>query len=370
MFALGLIVNSGDLLDLKYVITTSENVTLSAKCVAKHLDLAGRSDIPVGIGTPFPAYADRGSVCGIPGLVGFALESECADVTLPFDYDGLSSMAQMIMDSGRDDWWYIVVGGQSTVRSLIEMYPEAAAKIDTLIVMAGNFCADFEPYPFVLAPTDETNIGCDPAAANFVLDGNVSPFNTVYYTPVVVADEIGGPDYIKIVEAAESGADPGAAATLEFYRAWSAAGRANPDLLIHAEANTYDPETESTPQFDPCAIMLALDVLADCDGPSRLATYDIGAVHFLEAGETLMQGNGTAIAAFSLLPDMFEIDVLPSQCPSLTPFTFDPASTPEEELPVTVALGYTSPEAKASFYADMAARMAGETPGCPDFYSY
>jgi len=106
--------------------------------------------------------------------------------------------------SDRDDWWYIVVGGQSTLK-----LPEASDKFSTLVVMGGNWCADFQPYPDVDAPTDETNIACDPAAANALVDSNFSPFDKIYYVPVVVADEI-GEDYIKIVEAANSGADKGA----------------------------------------------------------------------------------------------------------------------------------------------------------------
>lgn len=35
IFALGLLVNSGDLLDLQYVLTTSEDPLLSAQCVAQ-----------------------------------------------------------------------------------------------------------------------------------------------------------------------------------------------------------------------------------------------------------------------------------------------------------------------------------------------
>jgi hypothetical protein len=31
---------------------------------------------------------------------------------------------------------------------------------------------------------------------------------------------------------------------------------------------------------------------------------------------------------------------LPDQCPSLAEFSFDPADTPEEDMPVTVALGF------------------------------
>lgn len=156
-----------------------------------------------------------------------------------------------------------MVGGQSSVQALlVEMYPAAADKISTLIVMGGNWCSDFQPYPDVDAPTDETNIACDPGAANFVLDSTYSPFDKIYYVPVVVADEIGGEDYMKFVAAANSG-EVGAAATLEFYKARSEAERADPSLLIYLEAMTYDTETESTPQFDACAVMLALELLDD-----------------------------------------------------------------------------------------------------------
>jgi inosine-uridine nucleoside N-ribohydrolase len=141
IFALGLLVNSGDLLDLKYIVTTSEVPDLSAKCVTKQLEMSGRSDIPVGQGAFFPAYDQRGGVCGIPGLVGFALEGACKDVDLPYDEDGIAAVAKMIVDSGRSDWWYIVVGGQSSVKILIEEYPEAAAMINTLVIMGGNWCS-------------------------------------------------------------------------------------------------------------------------------------------------------------------------------------------------------------------------------------
>jgi hypothetical protein len=100
----------------------------------------------------------------IPGILGFGIEPACraafndtaaepADILIE---DGVAYAANLLMESDRDDWWYLVVGGQTSLQRLILEYPEAAAKIDTLIVMAGNWCADFEPYPDVMAPTDET----------------------------------------------------------------------------------------------------------------------------------------------------------------------------------------------------------------------
>lgn len=139
VFALGLLVNSLDLVDLKLVLATSDRPELSATCIAAHLELSGHSEIEVAVGSPFPDYSERGSVCAIEGILGFAMEPECNAYTgLPPIENGVEYMANMIMDSGRDDWWYLVVGGQSSLRALIETYPEAAAKVDTVIVMAGT----------------------------------------------------------------------------------------------------------------------------------------------------------------------------------------------------------------------------------------
>eukprot|EP00934_Nitzschia_sp_Nitz4_P003569 Nitzschia sp. Nitz4//scaffold66_size103028//32655//37048//NITZ4_004495-RA/size103028-processed-gene-0.116-mRNA-1//-1//CDS//3329556341//3559//frame0 len=362
VFALGLLVNSDDLLDLKAVVTTSENPELSAKCVAKHLDISLRGDIPVAVGAEFPDYSVRGGVCGIPGYLGFALEPECSDVDLPLESNGVEFLANMIMESGRDDWVYIAVGAQSTLMALIEDYPEVVEKIETLIIMGGNWCADFDPYPDVTAPTDETNIACDIPAANYVLDAGNAMFRNFYYIPVVVADVIGGEDYSRFVESAQSGDSPSATATLDFYQAWSDNAREDPDLLIYAEAWLYDPVTESTPQFDACAVMMALELLGDCE--PRISLYEFEGLHFLETGDDgLAPFPEQPRSAFSLWAGEFDGE-LPDQCPSLTPWTFETEDTPETEYPVMVGLGYYSAEAKASFFADMATRMAGEIPAC------
>jgi len=364
VFSLGLLANSGDLIDLQYVITTSENPALSAECVGKHLRSADYGNVPVGIGAELPPFGQRAGICDREGFLGFSLEEKCREgVDVSVDEDGISSVASLLEGSDRDDWWYIVVGGQTSLKKLVDDYPDAADKISTLIIMGGNWCSGFDPYPDVAAPTDETNISCDPAAANFILDKSSTNFEKVYYVPVVVADAIAGKDYIKIVEAGDSGADVGAAATIDFYKAWSAAARMDPDILVHAEAMQYDPETESTPQFDACAVMLALELLQDdsCEDRMSLYTFNSG-VHFSERGDPgLFEFPDTPRAGFSYVAEQQgnDISALPDQCPYLTDITFDPSETPEDEMPVTVALGYKSAEAKASFYTEMAERMAG-----------
>jgi inosine-uridine nucleoside N-ribohydrolase len=168
IFALGLLLNSQDIVDMQVVMATSEDPALSALCIAAQMELSGISladtDTVVAMGETLPPYEDRGSVCGIPGILGFGIEPICRgffnDTDPMIVEDGVDYVARLLIDSDRDDWWYLVVGGQTSLKRLIEQYPDAAAKIDTLVVMAGNWCADFEPYPGVMAPTDET-VRCD-----------------------------------------------------------------------------------------------------------------------------------------------------------------------------------------------------------------
>ncbi len=105
VFALDLIVNSNDLLDLKYVITTSEDPAQSAQCVAKHLDLAG-AVVSVGQRRALPDISLRAGVCYDNGFtkLGMPLADACNQGgPLPFDKDGVGALAQMLDESDRDD---------------------------------------------------------------------------------------------------------------------------------------------------------------------------------------------------------------------------------------------------------------------------
>jgi len=355
VFALGLIANSDDLLDLQYVITSGEHPERGAPCAAKHLSLANRGDVPVGVGRAPPNKAERGYPCKVN--LGFSLGDRCDEgLEENVDADGVAAVAELLNGSDSDDWWYIVLGGQTTLRALVDDYPEAASKISTLVVMGGNWCAGFDPYPGVSAPTDETNISCDPSSANAILDRDFAQFEQIYYVPAVVADIIQGEDYMKIIEAAGTGTYDGAATTIDFYKAWSIAGRADNTTLIYPEAWKYDPATQSTPQFDACAIMLALQLLDDESCEDRMSLFDFeDGVHFVEFGDET-----EVYVAFSLIPEsLIGMTELPDQCPSLTHFSFNPEATPEDESPVKVALGFASQDAKDSFYTEMAERIAG-----------
>jgi len=209
---------------------------------------------------------------------------------------------------------------------------------------------------------------------------------------VVTVQPLSGKDYMLIKDAA-SPSDPhyskGAHATIDFYEAWSVASRADPGLLIHKEAMTFDPAYESTPQFDAVAVMIAMDI-ARGDAGSRTAQYEFAnGVHFVTREEEelakehpeFFKGN-PAKAAYSLwsgdeasLNDKLgredKSNPISGKCQDLTQHYYDPSiappsssnsddpSLPPPPVPIKVALGFVSNETEKDFFHEMALRISG-----------
>jgi inosine-uridine nucleoside N-ribohydrolase len=341
-FALGLALQANDVFDLQMVMATSIEVDLSAKCMAEHVNLAGHPEVIVGQGAS-TKNVTRAGVCALDALVGFALRDKCINVTHPFEQDGVKAAAERIMDSNRDDWVYITTGPTTSVRALKEQFPEAAEKIDMMVVMGSNFCDEYEPYVGVPAPVQETNTACDPESMDIMssVDG---VGKNLFFTPVAINDALYQDDYAKVLQAANEGV-PGPKAMIDFYKAWSEAGRADDSLLIYAEAMAFDPEKESPPLWDPAAVMMAIQLLTEDTSDDYLDIYDVQGVDFDSS-------------AYTLLPESFNVTDLPDSCPSLVDAKF--TLSEENKRPAKVALGFTSTEAKEKFYREMARRMASE----------
>lgn len=399
IFAVGLLLQSTDVLDPRLILTTSEEPEWSANCVSQQV---ARSDldfeVTIAIGEALPPYSERGTVCGIPGLVGFALYETCAanpsQILPPPIPNGVEHAATMITESDRTDWTYIAVGGQTSLQKLIRDYPEAIDKIQNLVVMGGNWCTGFDAYPDVPTPTAETNIGCDMVAANFVLDAAAKAnqqgryFPAIQYVPIVTVNVLSGDDYSLITDAASPHNDnphynQAAHATIDFYHAWSANARANNSLLIHKEAMTFDPFTESTPQFDAVAVLVAMDIARGVPS-SRVAQHEFAnGVHFVTNQEAelaedhpeFFKGN-PAPAAYSLWagdedslnPKLNSDAPISGRCEGLTPHLYDPSipspslSTdvpPAPPVSIQAALGFHSQEAEEDFFHEMALRISG-----------
>jgi hypothetical protein len=263
--------------------------------------------------------------------------------TAPFEEDGIQAAADLILESNQSDWVYITTGSTTSVRALQERFPDASKQIDVMVVMGSNFCDEYSPYVGVPAPVQETNTACDPEAMHIISSVN-GVGNKLFFTPVLINDALYQDDYAKVVAAAEAGA-AGPKAIIDFYKAWSEAGRADPSLLIHAEAMAFDPETESPPLWDPAAVMMAIQVLTNHSDDDWLALYQVPGVDFNSS-------------AYTILPQSFGPIDLPDQCPSLVDAKFNLAD--ENKRPATVALGFVSDKAKEKFYQDMARRMASD----------
>ncbi len=386
-------------MDPRLILTTSEEPEWSANCVSQQI---ARSDldfeVPIAIGETLPPYSERGTVCGIPGLVGFALYETCAanpSQKLPPPIpNGVDHAATMIMESDRTDWTYIAIGGQTSLQKLVRDYPQAIDKIQNLVVMGGNWCTGFDAYPDVPTPTAETNIGCDMVAANFVVEAAANAnqhgryFPAIQYVPIVTVNVLSGDDYSLITDAASPNNDNAhynqvAHATIDFYHAWSANARANKSLLIHKEAMTFDPLTESTPQFDAVAVLVAMDIARGAPS-SRVAQHEFAnGVHFVTNQEAeiaadhpeFFRGN-PAPAAYSLwagdedsLKHKLNNDTpISGRCEGLTPYHYDPSipspslSTdipPASPVSIQAALGFHSVEAEKDFFHEMALRISG-----------
>ena len=318
--------------------------------------------------------------------------------------NGVEYSAQILMESDRTDWTYIAVGGQTSLQKLIQNHPEAISKIKNLVVMGGNWCTGFDAYPDVPTPTAETNIGCDMAAANFVLEAaaeaafaNKERFPDIYYVPVVTVDVLSGDDYSLITDAASTAKNnthynKAAEATIDFYKDWSVAARADPSILVHKEAMTFDPISESTPQFDAVAVLVAIDVVRG-DPASRVALYEFtNGLHFVTNQEAAAAANhsdffkgGTPKGAYSLWSgneaslndklgggertiDRVNNDPISTRCDDLTTYHFDPSVAPpfssgegRRSPPATIraALGFRSQEQEDDFFHEMALRMSG-----------
>ena len=233
--------------------------------------------------------------------------------------------------------------GMTTIAALTEDYPDATAKIQDLVVMGANICDDKVIYPpDVAAPVQETNAACDPTAANFIFSKE-GPGKNFYVMPVGPGQgTIDGEYYQRVVQAAESGTCPSAAALLEMYFEWSEQASADDTILTHAEAIAYDPLEASALRYDPTAVFFAAQLLTKQDKTDDHVTHvEIPGLWFDDD-------------AYTHIPNEFMLsDAVSDVCPTLTDLEFD-LDDITDRRPLIVAIGYENSERHQAFLDDMA----------------
>ncbi len=222
-WAVAMMVRSPEL-DVKLAVSARKNTTERAKLIARLLEIAGRSDIPVGAGVPQPG--------GMGKQKGWVADYDLADYPGTFHQDGVEATIRAIMDA--PEWVTLICIGQLTnIAEALRREPGIAERAD-FVAMLGSIV---DPGP---GGGGEYNVRADISACQQTLS---APWRSMTITPVNTCGKVrlGGERYRRLCDSD----DPLVRAVIENYRVW-------------AEGNAHlDAERESSVLFDTVAIYLA-----------------------------------------------------------------------------------------------------------------
>ncbi|SNS77251.1 pyrimidine-specific ribonucleoside hydrolase [Geodermatophilus saharensis] len=156
--------------DLRLVTTTHGNVELAQTTdnALRVLHLAGRSDVPVAAGAAeslvYPQPERAGHVHGQTGLGGAQLAPSPAAVD---PRPAVVALAELLLAS-EEPVTVAAIGPWTNVALLLATYPQAAARIDRLVLMGGSASRGGN-----VTAAAEFNVWADPEAAARVLGSAV-----------------------------------------------------------------------------------------------------------------------------------------------------------------------------------------------------
>lgn len=229
-WALALLLRSPEL-DLRLVVTDYGDTVFRARLVAKLLEVAGRTDVPIGVGVrqwekngPQEPWIGDYALARYPGRV--------------FE-DGVQALVDTVMGSP-EPMTLIAIGPPPTLRAALEREPRIAAKLR----LVGMFGSLREGYAAQSKPEPEWNVKAEPLAARALLG---APWKDTLLTPLDTCGRItlDGARYARL----RASRDPLVRALLDNYRLWCP----NVDWC----AKDGQPETRSSTLFDTVAVYLA-----------------------------------------------------------------------------------------------------------------
>jgi inosine-uridine nucleoside N-ribohydrolase len=219
-------------LDLRMVLTDYGDTVYRAKVAAKLLEVAGRSDVPVGIGLRQAEEGGRQSAW----VEDYDLGAYAGSVR----EDGVQALIDLIRGS-EQPIRVIAIGPAPNMRAALERAPDIAE--GTLFYgMYGSVRRGYDGKP---EPEPEWNVRADPDSVRAIL---AAPW-AVTLTPLDTCGlvKLTGEVYASVRDSE----DPLALAVVENYRLW----------LPHVDWLPEDPERpdrESTVLFDTVAVYMAL----------------------------------------------------------------------------------------------------------------
>jgi inosine-uridine nucleoside N-ribohydrolase len=220
-------------LDVTLVVTDFGNTEHRAKLVARVLELAGRTDIPIGVGVK---ESDE--------------ESPQADWVKGYDLakypgrilkDGVQALVDTAM-AATEPMTLVAIGPPPNLKAALEREPRLAGKL-RLAGMYGSLRLGYDGKP---NPEPEWNVKARPAAARALL---AAPWVDAVVTPLDTCGRVrlSGERYARI----RASRDPLVRGLMDAYAAW----------CRHRDWCTKDPEfvaSKSSTLFDTVAVYLAI----------------------------------------------------------------------------------------------------------------
>jgi len=173
-------------LDLKLVLTDTGDTRYRAKIVARLLEAAGRTDVPVGIGhMGTMSEAER-------NLDPWVRDYDLAKYPGKVDDDGIGALIDLVMHSP-EPVTIIALGPVPSLALAVQREPAIAARC-RFVGMHGSFDLGYGDQPPASA---ESNVKVDPAALRTVLS---APWRDVLLTPLDTCGsvQLGGADYRRV----------------------------------------------------------------------------------------------------------------------------------------------------------------------------
>ena len=169
-FAIGFALQSSQYLDVKLIVTCTDDTTARAKIVGKLLTIAGKDNVPIGIG-----YANENKTRHI--LWDWAQDFNLSDYKGGVYEDGIDQMAKIILGS-ETVVDILALGPMTNFPLLLERYPDVV-KNARIRAMAGSI---YRGYDNSTTPAEEYNVMICPYCMQKLLEAwwnvTITPLDT------------------------------------------------------------------------------------------------------------------------------------------------------------------------------------------------
>jgi inosine-uridine nucleoside N-ribohydrolase len=244
-WALAMMLKSPEL-DVRLVVSDTGDTTYRAKIIAKMLEVAGRTDVGVGVGIPFKL--------DVRPQEKWVEDYDLADYRGTVHEDGVGALIETIMNSP-EPITLVCIGPVPNIGAALKREPRIAENAH-FVGMHGSF---YKGYAGSDKPCKECNVACHTPDCQTAFTASWDMTITPLDTCGLVA--LKGERY----QAVRRCSDPVVKALMENYRVWLANG-ANPGAIDVASSTLFDTVAVYLAFADELLVMKDLGVRVTDDG--------------------------------------------------------------------------------------------------------